>query len=101
MRGPASAAMTSPKAAVEEMLRAFMKAARAHQLYLPNNPIYRGAIDTLRAAFGPVWQQMPILPLAIDEIEIQWEGEMVLADPTSAKSADNLAWLFSRTAFAS
>jgi hypothetical protein len=94
MRGPASAAMTSPKAAVEEMLRAFMKAARAHQLYLPNNPIYRGAIDTLRAAFGPVWQQMPILPLAIDEIEIQWEGEMVLADPTSAKSADNLAWLF-------
>jgi HEAT repeat protein len=86
--------MTSPKAAVEEMLRAFMKAARAHQLYLPNNPIYRGAIDTLRAAFGPVWQQMPILPLAIDEIEIQWEGEMVLADPTSAKSADNLAWLF-------
>jgi hypothetical protein len=71
-----------------------MKAARAHQLYLPNNPIYRGAIDTLRAAFGPVWQQMPILPLAIDEIEIQWEGEMVLADPTSAKSADNLAWLF-------
>jgi hypothetical protein len=94
MRGPASAAMTSPKAAVEEMLRAFMKAARAHQLYLPNNPIYRGAIDTLRAAFAPVWKQMPILPLAIDEIEIQWEGEMVLADPTSAKSADNLAWLF-------
>jgi hypothetical protein len=86
--------MTSPKAAVEEMLRAFMKAARAHQLYLPNNPIYRGAIDTLRAAFAPVWKQMPILPLAIDEIEIQWEGEMVLADPTSAKSADNLAWLF-------
>ena len=86
--------MTSPKAAVEEMLRAFMKAARAHQLYLPNNPIYRGAIDTLRAAFAPVWQQMPILPLAIDEIEIQWEGEMVLADPTSSKSADNLAWLF-------
>ena len=94
MRGPASAAMTSPKAAVEEMLRAFMKAARAHQLYLPNNPIYRGAIDTLRAAFAPVWQQMSILPLAIDEIEIQWEGEMVLADPTSSKSADNLAWLF-------
>jgi HEAT repeat protein len=94
MRGPAAAAMTSPKAAVEEMLRAFMKAARARQLYLPNNPIYRGAIDTLRAAFVPVWRQIPILPLAIDELELQWEGETVLTDPTSSKSADNLAWLF-------
>jgi len=86
--------MTSPKAAVEEMLRAFMKAARARQLYLPNNPIYRGAIDTLRAAFVPVWKQTPILPLAIDELEIRWEEETVLTDPTGSKSADNLAWLF-------
>lgn len=86
--------MTSPKAAVEEMLRAFMKAARARQLYLPNNPIYRGAIDTLRAAFGPVWKQTEILPLSIDELEIRWEDETVLVDPTSSKSADNLAWLF-------
>ena len=86
--------MNSPKAAVEEMLHAFMKAARASQLYLPNNPIYRGAIDTLRKAFGPVWQQMPILPLAIDEVEVRWEDETVLTDPTGSKSTDNLAWLF-------
>ena len=86
--------MTSPKAAVEELLRAFMKAARARQLYLPNNPIYRGAADALRAAFVPVWQQMPILPLGIDELEVRWEEEMVLTDPTGSKSADNLAWLF-------
>jgi HEAT repeat protein len=86
--------MTSPKAAVEEMLRAFMKAARARQLYLPNNPIYRGAIDTLRAAFVPVWKQTPILALGIDELEIRWEDETVWTDPTGSKSADNLAWLF-------
>jgi len=86
--------MTSPKAAVEEMLRAFMKAARARQLYLPNNPIYRGAIDALRAAFVPVWKQTPILPLVIDELDIRWEEETVLTDPTGSKSADNLAWLF-------
>ncbi len=86
--------MTSPKTAVEEMLRAFMKAARARQLYLPNNPIYRSAIETLRATFVPVWQQTSDLVLAIDELEIRWEDETVLADPMSSKSADNLAWLF-------
>ena len=71
-----------------------MKAARARQLYLPNNPIYRGAIDALRAAFVPVWKQTPILPLVIDELDIRWEEETVLTDPTGSKSADNLAWLF-------
>jgi hypothetical protein len=86
--------LTSPKAAVEEMLRAFMKAARARQLYLPNNPIYRGAIETLRGAFVPVWKQTAVLPLTIDELEIRWEDETVLTDPTGSKSADNLAWLF-------
>lgn len=86
--------MTSPKAAVEELLRAFMKGARARQLYLPNNPIYRGAIDTLRGAFVPVWKQTNILALVIDESDIRWEEEIVLADPTGTKSADNLAWLF-------
>jgi len=86
--------LTSPKAAVEEMLRAFMKAARARQLYLPNNPIYRGAIETLRAAFVPIWTQTAVLPLTIDELEIRWEDETVLTDPTGSKSADNLAWLF-------
>jgi len=86
--------LTSPKAAVEEMLRAFMKAARARQLYLPNNPIYRGAIETLRGAFVPVWKQTAVLPLTIDELEIRWEDDTVLTDPTGSKSADNLAWLF-------
>jgi hypothetical protein len=86
--------MTSPKAAIEELLRAFMKAARARQLYLPNNPIYRSAIETLRATFVPVWKQTSDLVLAIDELEIRWEDETVLTDPTGSKSADNLAWLF-------
>jgi HEAT repeat protein len=93
-RPPGPATTGSPTAAVEELLRAFTKGARARQLYLPNNPIYRGAIDTLRAAFRPVWQQMSILPLTIDESSMQWEEETVFTDPTGAKTADNLAWLF-------
>jgi hypothetical protein len=93
-RAPAPGTTASPTAAVEEFLRAFTKAARARQLYLPNNPIYRGAIDTLRAAFRPVWQQTNVLPLAIDESSMRWEEETVFTDPTGAKTADNLAWLF-------
>src|SRR4051812_5698875 len=40
---------------VEELLRLFGKAARTHQLYLPNNPVYKTAHDALRAAFTPLW----------------------------------------------
>ncbi|HWJ22016.1 MAG TPA: hypothetical protein VNS52_06655, partial [Gemmatimonadaceae bacterium] len=44
--GDASHTPPFPKALVEEMLRAFGRAARAHQLYLHNNPIYLKAVDT-------------------------------------------------------
>ena len=37
-----------PSTSVEDLLRSFVKALRAHQLYLPNNPIYKAAIDTVR-----------------------------------------------------
>ena len=39
---------------VEELLRLFGKATRAHQLYLPNNPVYKAAHDALRASRGCV-----------------------------------------------
>jgi HEAT repeat protein len=81
-------------APVEELLRLLAKAARAQQLYLPNNPIYRGAIDALRAGFAPVWKQTDELPLAILETDIRWYDAIVAGDPGAAKSTDNLAWLF-------
>lgn len=77
---------------VEELLRLVVKAARAHQLYLPNNPIYRGAIDALRGGFAPIWAEAGELVLAIGETEIRWFGTPVYGDGT--KSSDNLAWLF-------
>ncbi len=79
---------------VEELLRLFVKAARAHQLYLPNNPIYRGALDVLRAAFGPIWAETDELALVIGESEIRWFGAIVAGESGGAKSPDNLAWLF-------
>ena len=77
---------------VEELLRLVAKAARAHQLYLPNNPIYRGAIDSLRAGFVALWKETDEVTLVIAETEVQWFGVPVTKD--TSKSTDNLAWLF-------
>jgi hypothetical protein len=77
---------------VEELLRLVAKAARAHQLYLPNNPIYRGAIDTLRAGFVTLWKETDEITLVIDETEVRWYGVSVTKE--TSKSTDNLAWLF-------
>jgi hypothetical protein len=83
-------------APVEELLRRIVKAARAHQLYLPNNPIYQGAIDTLRAGFAPIWQQIDELVLTVTESDLRWYGAVVseTTGPAAVKSADNLGWLF-------
>ena len=43
-------------ASVEEMLRSFVKAVRAHQLYLPNTPMHQRAIETLRADGSPTYR---------------------------------------------
>src|SRR4051794_15162027 len=78
---------------VEELLRLVAKAARAQQLYLPNNPIYRGAIEALRAGFGPIWAETEELPLVFAETEIKFY-DVAVAGEGGSKSADNLAWLF-------
>jgi HEAT repeat protein len=78
-------------APVQEVLRLLAKAARAHQLYLPNNPIHRSAIEAFRAGFTPIWNETDELVLAIAETEVQWYGVSVLSGD---KTADNIAWLF-------
>jgi hypothetical protein len=93
MRDPESLEPPFSAAPVEELLRLISKAARAHQLYLPNNPIYRRAIDNLRAGFGPVWAECDDLSLVISESEIRWFDAHVAGDAGN-KSSDNLAWLF-------
>lgn len=82
-------------APVEELLRLVVKAARASQLYLPNNPIYQGALAALRGGFAAVWAETDELALTVTEQEIRWY-DAVVSDATAgaAKSADNLAWLF-------
>ncbi|HET7186594.1 MAG TPA: hypothetical protein VFI52_00505, partial [Gemmatimonadaceae bacterium] len=79
-------------ALVEELLRLFGKAARAHQLYLPNNPIYKQALDNLRAGFRPIWEVTDEVALGFTESEVRFAGETVLEEGT--KSSDSLPWLF-------
>ncbi len=79
-------------APIEELTRLFVRAIRAHQLYLPNNPIYKGAIDGLRAGFAPIWANTEELSLAVSETDFRWYGHVVLEETT--KSGDSLPWLF-------
>lgn len=74
------------------MLRLLTKAVRAHQLYLPNNPVYKGAIEALRGAFAPIWRQTDELALRFGETDIRWFGVPVLVE--TSKSSDSLTWTF-------
>lgn len=90
--GPPQAPPPFPSALVEEVIKLFVKAVRAHQLYLKNNPTYLRALELVRAAFEPVWQQTDEITLTISETDFRWEGVVVLDEPT--KSPDSLPWLF-------
>jgi hypothetical protein len=93
---PTSVAAGDPPfapAPIEEWLRLIAKAGRAHQLYLPNNPIYRSAIDALRAGFKPIWKQTDEFSLTIGETDLRWYDVIVSGESNTEKNADNLAWL--------
>jgi hypothetical protein len=77
---------------IQELLRLFGKAARAHQLYLPNNPVYKAAQDALRAGFLPIWEQTDELVLSFTESEVKYGGETVLEE--RSKGSDSLPWTF-------
>jgi HEAT repeat protein len=77
---------------VEELLRLFGKAARTHQLYLPNNPVYKAAHDALRAGFRPIWEEADELALSFTEQEVKYHGRIVQDDAT--RGSDSLPWIF-------
>ena len=79
-------------AIVEELMKLFVKAVRAHQLYLHNNPIYLRALELLVEGFNAVWAHGEEIALTFTESEIRWFDHAVLTEP--AKSADSLPWLF-------
>ena len=80
-----------PPAAVEELMQALAKALRAHQLYLPNNPVYQKSIENLRAAFRPIWEAQDELTLDVYEGDLRWEGHVVYSQ---ASRSESFSWVF-------
>jgi hypothetical protein len=80
-----------PPTQVEELLQALAKALRAHQLYLPNNPVYQRATENLRAAFQPIWEATDDLALDVAESDLRWEGNVVYSNSSRSES---IAWVF-------
>jgi hypothetical protein len=77
---------------VSDLLRAFGKAARAHQLYLANNPMHARALDTVQSAFSAVWKETDALTLQVTEADIRWLGRPLLEEPD--RTSDSIPWLF-------
>jgi hypothetical protein len=76
---------------VTELLKAFVKAVRAHQLYLPNNPMHARSLEAVRETFAGIWQHTEELELQIVETQLKWEGRVVLDE--GERTSDNMAWL--------
>lgn len=74
---------------VEELMRHLTRAARARQLYLPNNPVYQRSIEALREAFVAVWKETAELSLQITESEFTWYGHTVHRETSRA---EGLPW---------
>lgn len=81
-------------AAIEDALRAFAKALRAIQLYLPNNPTRAAAIEQARAAFRTVWQVANPFEIHVRESSFLWAERTVYLD--AERGTDGLPWLLYR-----
>jgi len=81
-----------PISFVTDLLKAFVKSMRAHQLYLANNPMHARTLEAVKQAFGALWAHTSSLELQVVETELKWEGRVVLDE--GERTSDNLAWLF-------
>lgn len=86
----------SPQAisAVEEALRAFAKALRAVQLYLPNNPTRAQSVEQARQAFVRVWSLVSSLEIHVREASFLVEDRVVYQDVD--RGTESLPWLLYR-----
>jgi hypothetical protein len=78
-----------PTAQVAELSAAMVKALRAFQMYLPNNPIYQRAIQNVQAACTPIWTATDELVLNISEAELICEEQVVYRQ---ANRTESLTW---------
>ncbi len=79
---------------IEDALRAFAKALRATQLYLPNNAMRAQSLDQTRVAFSKVWTFAAPLDIQVQETSFLWGEHAVYRD--SERGVDGLPWLLYR-----
>lgn len=80
-----------PPASVEELCKLLVKAVRARQLYLPNNPTYLQALERVQASFRPLLEQANELVLVVTETEFRYGSHVVLLE--EGRSSDSLPWI--------
>lgn len=81
-----------PLALATEVARSFSRAVKAHQLYLPNNPMRAKADESLRLAFEMLWRHTDLLTFEIGETEFRCFGQRVFEEPE--KTSESIAWTF-------
>ncbi|MEP6833641.1 MAG: HEAT repeat domain-containing protein [Gemmatimonas sp.] len=80
--------------AIAEALRAFAKALRANQLYLPNNPTRQRAIEVAQSLFTQVWYHTDAVRIEIHETELLWDEQVVYRD--AERGSEALPFVFYR-----
>jgi HEAT repeat protein len=78
-----------PASQVAELLAVMVKALRAFQMYLPNNPVYQRAIKNVQAACPPIWSSTEEVVLKVTETEFIWEEQVVYRQ---ANKSESLSW---------
>ena len=78
-----------PASHVAELLAVMVKALRAFQMYLPNNPIYQRAVANVQAACPPIWASTDELALKVTETDFIWEEQVVYRQ---ASKSESLSW---------
>lgn len=78
-------------AVVVDLMRSFEKALRAHQLYLPNNPMHTRAIDVVRSAFARAWNETDSIVIQVTDTDLLWSGHAVLEEP--GRTSDSIPWM--------
>jgi HEAT repeat protein len=76
---------------VTDLLKAFVKAVRATQLYLPNNPMHARSLEVVRESFAALWTHTDEIDFQVVETRLEWEGHVVLDE--LERTSDNIAWL--------
>ncbi len=84
-----SASAVLPPSQIAELLASLVKALRAFQMYLPNNPIYQRASQHVQEAFRPIWAATDEITLTVAETDFVWEDQVVYHQLSKPES---LAW---------